>query len=110
MGESGIPYVVDAEKYLLGQNLNKRDVEEIRKCLWYSLACEAGLEVCYHMLLFFGEPFNMDFHHFLMSLMWDPRVPDESNWSEALWDSMEPKDRTICHKIMRENQRVATEE
>ena len=104
MEECGIPYVIDAEKYVVGQELTEGDVEQIRNCLWYSIAYNMGMDVCYLALQFMGEPFASEFHHFFLSLIWDPRVPQESNWSEALWDSMEPKDRVVCHKLMRQMQ------
>ena len=104
MSERGIVYITDAEKYTIGQDLTNEEVQEIKLFLWHSIAYDAGLDGLGDMIQFLGDDFKFKFHHFLMTLIWDPRVPEESNWSDILWDSIEPEERSICHQIMRDMQ------
>lgn len=99
MRETGIPHHPEAKNYVVGQNLSSEDANIIKSILAGGIAYDLGLlgdgpaNGCY---CGYADQF---FYGMFLFLMGDFRVPCESNWADALWDTLDPEEITICNGI-----------
>ena len=94
-----LPYIIDAEKYLVGQNLTEDDAWKIKGYVEYSILCREGLEAGFG-LIFTLPGLYMDQIDMLINLIWYPGVDPESNWSDALLGTLDETELNMLHDIM----------
>ena len=78
-----LPYVIDAEKYTVGQNLTEDEAWEVKQYIEYAILCQEGLEDGLGFV-FTLPSLHMDQIIMLVNLIWYPGVSSRSNWSDAL--------------------------
>lgn len=102
MEESRIPYHKDARKYIVGQNLSDEDARIIKSILAGGIAYDIGLLEGGSANGFYFGYGDQFFYSMFLFLMGDFRVPCESNWADALWDTLAPEEIMICNRIAEE--------
>lgn len=94
-----LPYIIDAEKYFVGQNLTEDDAWKIKDYVEYSILCREGLESGFGFI-FTLPSLYMDQIEMLINLIWYPGVAPESNWSDALLRTLDETEMSMLHDIM----------
>lgn len=99
MESVGLPYVVDAEKYNVGQNLTEDEAWEIKRYVEFSILCQEGLEDGLGFI-FTLPSLHMDQIDMRINLIWYPEVSSGSNWSDALLGTLDQSEMCMLHDIM----------